>query len=151
MTTGPKPRSHCMNGHELTQDNSFQTYRNGTKNGRKCRSCERIWQDGYRGRNPDVMYKSRTEAQLRKYYDIKSLAERDAILADQGNACAICGRTNCSWGSGFQNVWHIDHKHGTCSHRGILCGSCNMLVGVIEKWLSLLGRCFDYLRYWENR
>jgi len=46
---------------------------------------------------------------------------------------------------GFQNVWHTDHVHGTKIVRGILCGSCNMLVGQIEKNLGLSREVIKYL------
>ena len=79
------------------------------------------------------MYKSRIESQMRLRYGIKSLEERDALLLEQGNACAICGRTGLVWGKGYNDVWHTDHEHdkpGT--HRGILCATCNTALGKLE-------------------
>lgn len=45
MRLGPqgKPHSHCKNGHELTEDN---TYVSGDR--RWCRACRRLRQRGYR-------------------------------------------------------------------------------------------------------
>ena len=35
-----KRRTHCKNGHELTDENTYQVFhKNGTKNGRRCRLC----------------------------------------------------------------------------------------------------------------
>jgi hypothetical protein len=81
-------------------------------------------------------------------YGIESIEERDAILTAQGNACKICGRTDCTWGQGFMNVWHIDHDHdkpGT--HRGILCGYCNTALGRLEKNLD---KVLDYLAAYKG-
>lgn len=81
---------------------------------------------------------------LRCLYGI-TVAERDAILVSQDGGCKLCGRTDCHWGKGFQNVWHIDHVHGTKIVRGILCAACNMLVGQIEKNLTLSQEAIKYL------
>lgn len=58
-------------------------------------------------------------------------AERDALIALQGGACAICGRA----GEALQ----VDHDHRHCpGHdgcrqcvRGALCGRCNRALGQI--------------------
>ena len=105
----------------------------------------RASQKRYRAANPDVMYRSRTRSQLKQRYDI-TIEQRDAMLAEQGNRCKLCGRDDCHWGKGFQNVWHIDHVHGTKIVRGILCAACNMLVGQIEKNITLAQEVLKYLR-----
>lgn len=58
-------------------------------------------------------------------------AEVDAVVALQGGACAICGRT----GQPLQ----VDHDHRHCPGRegcrqcvrGMLCGRCNRALGQI--------------------
>src|SRR5208337_870920 len=118
-----KQKTHCIHGHELTGESTIQTFHpKGWKNGRKCLLCKSVEHRRWRDKNPEHMYRSRIESQMRFRYGINSIEERDAILVSQGNACAICRRTDCTWGKGFQNVWHIDHdpsKPGT--YRGILC------------------------------
>jgi Recombination endonuclease VII len=78
----------------------------------------------------------------------KTTAEILAMLAAQGGRCKLCGRDDCHWGKGFQNVWHVDHVHGTKIVRGILCAACNMLVGQIEKNLTLSLEAIKYLSGW---
>lgn len=52
------------------------------------------------------------------------------LLSDQGNKCAICetileidDNTKC----------HIDHDHETNTVRGVLCGRCNMALGLVRE------------------
>src|ERR1700674_759444 len=115
-------QTHCDRGHELTEENSYVG-----KHGRQCKACNffRRNRDRYGFQTPD---------------------ERDQLLASQGG-CAICKRTDCRWGRGWLNTWHVDHTPGeTGTHRGILCGRCNILVGVLESSKELIQKCLDYLR-----
>jgi hypothetical protein len=136
---GPKPKKVCVHGHELTAENTYQTFKNGKKNGRKCRQCNRDLALGYRGRKPDIAATTRLRAQMKRLYGITGdpFEARDALLASQGNACPICDRTGLTWDKGFNNVWHIDHPHdkpGT--HRGILCARCNTALGRLEPFFD---------------
>lgn len=71
----------------------------------------------------------------------------DAMLARQGGGCAICGNAK---GNGCLCV---DHDHRCCPGRkscgkclrGIICGRCNTLIGVIEKNHDLIPACEAYL------
>lgn len=58
-----------------------------------------------------------------------------AMLADQGDACAIC-RTSFEG----RRSWHVDHDHACCDRkagccgkcvRGLLCGPCNRGIGCL--------------------
>ena len=110
-------QTHCKRGHELTSDNLYIHRKR-----RWCRIC----------RTASVS-RNRADFLYGKRYD------RDAQLASQGNACAICGRTDCTWKNGIKDAWHTDHKHGTAdigrsngTHRGVLCGRCNTALGNLE-------------------
>ena len=109
----------CRNGHALP-------------NGGSCRECY-------------LAKKKRYE--LKSNYGIADVAERNALLAAQGNACDICGRTDCTWGVSYNDCWQIDHDHerpGT--HRSILCGTCNCALGRLEKYLI---RVVKYMMKWS--
>jgi hypothetical protein len=121
---------YCNRGHLFTDETRILKKDGGST----CRICNNEKQKEWAHQHPEYMYKTRIESQMWFRYGIRSLEERDVILASQGNACAICGRMDCHWGKGFTNVWHIDHdptKPGT--HRGILCGFCNTSLGRLEK------------------
>ncbi len=54
------------------------------------------------------------------------------ILADQQSLCAICKRQLVLFSSDRAEVPCVDHKHGG-EVRGLLCHTCNIAVGFIEK------------------
>jgi len=80
------------------------------------------------------------DAHSRRRYGI-TLAERTTMLEAQGNACAICKRTEPG-GRG----WHIDHSHHTGKVRGILCARCNVVLGMAEDSVDTLASAADYLQ-----
>jgi len=55
----------------------------------------------------------------------------DALLAEQGGGCAICGRPPKT------RRLHKDHDHRTMELRGLLCHRCNRRLdtGVTVEWL----------------
>jgi hypothetical protein len=65
-----------------------------------------------------------------------SKPEVDALRAAQDNKCAICGKPDPNM---------LDHDHRTKKPRGLLCGSCNIGLGHIERsdWLE---RSLTYIR-----
>lgn len=68
---------------------------------------------------------------LRHHYNL-SLDQYDAMLADQGGACAICHQTDVTL--------HVDHDHRCCPGRpacgkcvrGLLCGYCNRALSIFH-------------------
>lgn len=58
-----------------------------------------------------------------------SLDEYNQMLENQGNGCAICGRTEKE----NKKMLAVDHDHTTIKNRAILCSSCNLTIGFIEK------------------
>lgn len=59
------------------------------------------------------------------------------ILTLQNGVCAICGRTPSS-----NRKLSLDHDHSTGKFRGLLCVSCNTLLGLYE---NNAGALFYYL------
>ena len=137
MPRGPKPKTHCIHGHELTGNNSVQLYdKNGAKNGHRCRRCHQTrMRIAARADVTGSHYRSRMRHQNGTLYGWEY--DRDAQLASQGGACAICGITGLTWGKGFMKVWHTDHVHGQeGTHRGVLCAACNTALGRLEPHFS---------------
>ena len=72
---------------------------------------------------PEV--RSERERQLRFRYKM-TLEDYDSLLEAQGGLRAICRE-------GWHQNFYVDHNHDSGVVRGLLCASCNTLVGVIEK------------------
>lgn len=96
-----------------------------------------------------------TNKQGRKGYNKNRLdrfsltqAQYDAMVEDQDNRCAICGRTETS------KAWAIDHDHACCPGqnscgkcvRGLLCSNCNTALGLFGDSVESLRRAIDYLQ-----
>jgi hypothetical protein len=69
----------------------------------------------------------RRDQHLRHRYGM-TLAEWERLFREQGSACAVCRTTN----SGGRQ-WTTDHCHTTGAFRGILCDSCNVVLGRIRE------------------
>jgi hypothetical protein len=63
----------------------------------------------------------------------------DRLLAAQRGCCAVCEEPQ-----GVRAL-NVDHDHATGATRGLLCSSCNQMVGVIENFARLFPAANDYL------
>lgn len=70
---------------------------------------------------------------------IESLGEH---VAEQGNRCAIC---NTLFGEGQTHGPHVDHDHTTGQVRGLLCKSCNLMLGYAKDDIARLDAAIEYL------
>ena len=59
-------------------------------------------------------------------YDLE-LEDYDRMLEAQGGCCAICKTTES--GHNMTDDFCIDHNHITDEVRGLLCSSCNLMIG----------------------
>ena len=77
---------------------------------------------------------------LLKVYGL-SKEDRDTLFKAQENKCAIC-KSETSGRPGFS----IDHDHKTGFVRGILCNTCNLILGRINDNTSILESMILYLK-----
>ena len=63
----------------------------------------------------------------------------DAILKAQDYKCAICEKEITD------QEPHIDHDHFTGIVRGLLCGKCNIALGLFNDNPDLLNKAVQYL------
>ncbi len=94
-------------------------------------------------RNPEKYRLVLKNSGLKKHYGI-TLAQHDEILMSQGNRCAICRSDHCGR-DGKTKGWCIDHCHTTNRVRGILCNSCNALLGYAKDDKKVLAAAIKYL------
>lgn len=90
-----------------------------------------------RRRRPEVKERRKRVRNARRYG--LTIDEYDALFEAQGGLCAICGEPDVT---GRRVA--VDHDHVTGRVRGLLCGRCNMFVGLIER--GLLDAALSYLR-----
>lgn len=87
-----------------------------------------------------IVCKNRVQVLRRKYG--LALDDYKALIAAQGDSCAICrGPSTSAWGS-----WHVDHDHATGEVRGLLCSSCNVGLGNFGDDPERLEAAARYLR-----
>ena len=82
----------------------------------------------------------KADIRLRSRYGI-TLAQKEAMLLEQGGCCAICSSANPKSGTG----WHLDHCHGSNKVRGVLCAPCNILLGGAKDNVATLANAISYL------
>lgn len=82
--------------------------------------------------HPDGYGKSRRVDWTRLGID-RSFTHQDylELIIAQHSMCAICG-------SPIDNTSPLDHSHETGKVRGVLCHSCNLLLGHMEKGNAVL-------------
>lgn len=57
----------------------------------------------------------------------------DRMLAEQGGCCAVCGSDKPGGKPPRDVRFHVDHCHVTGKARGLLCVSCNVHIGWLER------------------
>ena len=83
---------------------------------------------------------------LKQLYNM-TIEEYESLLSGQGGRCAICGEPP------KEKRLHVDHDHDCCSGRkscgscirGLLCPSCNTMLGKIERKPDILESTVRYL------
>lgn len=135
-----------------------------TKNREKLNAYQREYQREYRRKNPGKVkayqekhYRTRGverrtlnraayldgkwEVHLKRKYGVDA-ARYAEMLGQQGGCCAIC-KTNVPGGRSAR--FHVDHCHATGRVRGLLCNSCNHLLGNARDSLDTLRAAIAYL------
>lgn len=82
----------------------------------------------WRQENPEKQAEIGRCARLKRKFGM-TIEEYDLLLKQQKGVCAICEQP-CRTG----NRLAVDHHHKTGEIRGLLCYSCNVRVGFIDKY-----------------
>lgn len=77
---------------------------------------------------------------LRRRYGITEKSVQE-MLEHQEHKCAICMRA-----IEFLRTGHVDHDHKTGRVRGILCGSCNRALGLLQDDAFIISEAAAYLQ-----
>lgn len=121
----------------------------------QCKPCRAIWQRAWYAKNTAKAYASsaawrkanpraavthRRRHELRRY-GLTQEKYQD-LLDAQGGLCAICESDEPGPPGKY---FHIDHSHATGKIRGLLCCSCNFMLGLAKNSITTLHRAADYL------
>lgn len=98
-----------------------------------CKDCRSAASKIARAEDPEK-FRERRSKSYRKEYGFKwrlkqygiTMDQYSQLLVVQKGKCAICGSYNPK---GKHKTWHIDHDHRTGEVRGLLCFSCNAMLG----------------------
>jgi len=104
----------------------------------------------YREMNRDKLHLMELQRNLVRQRDIQeyrlkkyglTVDDFNQLLKKQNGRCAICG-TRITFGVGKHAV---DHDHVTSKVRGILCGYCNVALGLVQDNMETLQNMIEYL------
>ena len=103
----------------------------------RCKECTKIY-------NKKVYFsgKARNRGYKRKYKI--TLDDYNRMLKSQNNKCAICNGT--ATGHRINKYLSVDHCHTTGKIRGLLCFTCNIVIGHMKDDVELLEKAIDYLK-----
>lgn len=99
--------------------------------------------DGYK--------ESSRNSYLKRVYGI-TLIEYEIMHKKQNGLCMICSepeRVVCRKANKTRAL-AVDHKHGTKKVRGLLCASCNCMIGHAKDSINILMSAIEYLRVNED-
>lgn len=100
-----------------------------------CKSCRQEY------RQQPLISDKLNNRYLEKNYNI-NLKNYDELLASQNGCCAIC----LSDHPGLRNKrFSVDHDHKRNNIRGLLCHSCNSMLGHAKDSLDILSNAMHYL------
>jgi hypothetical protein len=72
-----------------------------------------------------------------------TLDDYERMHAQQSGVCAICMRSSVY--KGEERRLAVDHDHTTGKVRGLLCQTCNRVLGLVDDNVEVLRRAIDYL------
>lgn len=94
--------------------------------------------------------KEKRQAASRKYEYSMTPEQYESKKAEQNGKCAICKQET--------DILVVDHNHSCCSkrrtcgkcNRGLLCRSCNTLIGLAEESAKILSSAIEYLKGYQQ-
>jgi|SRR6516162_11685832 len=109
------------------------------------RICDANWRAAHRERvreaqkrwrikHPEQYRRIIKNADLQKSFGI-TIEDYERMYKEQQGLCAIC---KVDKPTGKKKYFSVDHEHATGKVRGLLCGKCNVKLGVIEnqEWME---------------
>jgi hypothetical protein len=108
-----------------------------------CKCCRIEYQKTYKENHPNFARESWLECN----YGI-TLNEYHKLSEEQNNLCLICGNEEIVIDKRLnkKRSLAVDHNHKTGKVRGLLCTSCNHLLGNANDNIQILEKAITYLK-----
>ena len=153
--------THCKNGHERTEENTYIPPSGGKRMCRLCRRSrvkesydrnrERV-RERVRARRlvrPDCTPEQRRRKNLNYIGWTPELF--DKVFEEQDHKCAICGKELNLEKKQNDARACADHEHvSPPKPRGILCTNCNLGVGNLQDSSEIIEKALAYVRRYEH-
>jgi Recombination endonuclease VII len=136
-------KGFCKCGVQFTLENCTKTV--FERGGDRCRACDKVYQKQYYADNAEKI-KQRSVTYNRKKKTGATQQDFEARLTAQNGLCAICKTPLVSGSKGNRPCQDHDHKTGKL--RDILCGRCNVLLGLCLENIEILTSTIKYL--WKH-
>lgn len=123
-------------------------YKDSSRNdglGALCKPCKSASEKLARKDNPERTKQKRHRNHLRELYGI-SETEYARMFAEQNGQCKMCHRPQ----SAFTRRLCVDHDHKTLNIRGLLCISCNTILGQAQDRIEVLEQGIIYLEKFKK-
>jgi hypothetical protein len=92
----------------------------------------------------------RASKRLKKEFGI-TLADYDAMYQLQKGLCAVCGNPQLIKDKyGNLRRFSVDHHHKTGKVRQLLCGPCNLGIGLVKESVATLNNMIEYIKKHEE-
>ena len=178
---GKKECTYCLEHKELAEFYTYKRGTRIHTAYSKCKTCVSHYDKAYRLKNPDKTkqrvkaayhrHKEKRKADAKRYreahpeksrrltrdYRFRSLygitlAQYDAMFADQDGKCAICNRPEVRLNKkGSPYYLSVDHDHASGEVRQLLCYTCNSLIGYLDESVDIAEAVVSYLKRWKNK
>lgn len=131
------PEKHKKSVHEYYVRNKTVRAKKIEKYRQEHREQIRLWHKEYYIKNK-VAIRDHTLQKLFK----TTLIEYNEMFIVQNGKCATCGKHQ----SELKASLHLDHNHETKEIRGLLCSSCNLILGQVKENITTLENMITYLK-----
>lgn len=100
--------------------------------------CSRKCYQLYRKDNATDIRVLQKRHQLKFRYNITE-KQINEMLLEQNYKCKTCDKN-------IDEKYYVDHCHNSGKIRGLLCNSCNLVLGMVKDNVKTLQRMIDYLK-----
>lgn len=124
----------CNTSKSTAEFNKLSSSKDGLKD--VCRLCQKSYNNKY------LLSGKKRNSELKAKYGVPREV-LDKMYVVQEGKCAICGEFKTEYNK--RGGLYIDHCHQTNIVRGLLCNSCNVVIGMAKEDTSILLKAIEYL------